>query len=960
MARNVTLSAALICGDVHVGVLARCLKSILDAPGGPAAEEIVIGWNGSDDAAFAAALTAAFGALDGISNLPPLPLGEEATVFFHGTIRVVVHRYAWANNFADARNANWSRTTGEWVYYIDADDLLVGPNDPAYADSLECDPPATATETYPVNGSLVDYFRQLPLHVNVVRAPYNYVSSDKGRPVIRKRRPRAARWSEGHFCWTSEVHEVVVSALGREIGVWAPGFLLVHAPPVSEEDRKVRNQPILAAQVSRLQAEGQAIPATLVYSQAVCLMGNHEFEPASAMFEQAASSYDAGSEDRAYYLLLAARCAMEAEDFERAGKMAVTAIGFSPLRPEGYFAASEASFRMMDFPKCTTWYEAGKDKRPPSGGPMVDDRFERCLRPVAYAGIAYLRDGHYREALEVAEKALKEATEPLALKIKAEAEAAIAFQRIAETASGLASSLLAIGYAKTAKHLLDAVSAFNDFHAVRRAVQERLDAPFVEIPDGTVKTLLLQGHHALTVPLDAVEAPVEAFAALAQAAPEGGSIRVAVTDPKASDSFSIAARVDGINAETLRAIVESHGEIDHLSLAEQMLVVDVKRRKAVVPRTPDVTFFCPVFAEPWGPWRIQQNGTGGSEESVIYLARELQSRGLNVDVYAPLDVTQHRGLHVEGGVYWRPLDAFDPIKRISGIAIAHRAPFAVRMHAFDPKRLFVWHQDAQYHAGWNAAIASTVRNLWVSKWQRDALLKQVMLKPSDSATPFDHFGAVIGNGIPQSALDVPFGERTPLSCAYLSSPVRGLAELLGLWPYICSSFPNATLRVYYGWETLRVFPGMAKAQRTMLARVRKTKNVEYVGRIAQSELERDLVTRSCWAYPCMFAEGFANAGIRATAAGLVPVYRRTAALPEVQFPSPYSVPDVEWSAHGGAKLYATALLQALQDEKDSKIDAGVRQGYRDWAKRWTWDRCATALIAEFERSGALGKQEAVA
>ena len=957
------LSACLIVGDTHVGVLARCLKSLLNAPGGPACDELVIGFNGLDDPAFTEAVATALVKDWGLAEYEYLNALNTGVPITAGPIRLVLHRQKWVEDFSAARNENFSKSSGSWAYYVDADDLFVGADHPAFLDSLEVDPPKAAVESYPVKGSLVDYFAALPAHVNVVLAPYNYVSTDKGRPVIRKRRPRAVRWSEGHFVWTSEVHEVIVSAFGREVPIWAPGFVLVHAPVVAEEARYVRNSEIRDKQVERLKTEGYVLPATLVYAQAIGLMQAHHFAEASEGFEAAARSKDAGVEDRAYYLLMAARCAMEAEDHERAGRMAVSVIDCNPARPEGYLSASEASFRLNEFAKCTAWYEASKGKRLPPAA-MVDDRFERCLRPVAYAGIAYLRSGKFREAAEVADIALKEGSDPVASKVKSEAEERLKRQVVAEHATGLAESLVAMGYLMTARRVLGAVESFDDFLQTRRRIEERLGADAPEIAADTEPMvgawLAEPGVAGVTVPVDAAEDPEVLLAETVGGVPDGVVCRFAAFDPQRGDSFASSARADGIEAERILRMAEQHGDVEALSLADgaksSYLLAEVRRRRgAPNPRVPDVTFFCPVFAEPWGPWRILKDGTGGSEESVVYLARELQSRGYAVDVYAPLDVSRHRGVHVEGGVRWRTIDSFDPVKRVLGATIAHRSPWAIRFQAFDPKRLFVWHQDARYNVGWNAAIAMSVRNLWVSKWQRGELLRAAGINV-EAHSMLDTTGAVVGNGIPQSAIDAPFQPRRPFSCVYTSSPLRGLAQLVELWPFVRSSFPEATLRVYYGWETLRGWGGMAKQQQEQLQAIRDTRGVEHVGRVPQFALERELTGFSQWTYPCMFPEGYCVAGVRAAAAGLVPVYIRNAALPEVQYPSPYSVPQKDWG-QGGSGEYASALLQALQDEKDGKITDAVRQGYRDWARRWTWDHCVSAVEAEFRRSGVFGKAE---
>ena len=303
-----------------------------------------------------------------------------------------------------------------------------------------------------------------------------------------------------------------------------------------------------------------------------------------------------------------------------------------------------------------------------------------------------------------------------------------------------------------------------------------------------------------------------------------------------------------------------------------------------------------------------------------------------------------RGVHVEGGVHWRSLDAFDTIKKVKGTTIVHRAPWSLRIPAIDPDRSYLWHQDADYHMGWNAAVAVRFRHLWVSKWQKERLLGQASL--GDNQTR----GVVCGNGVPFSALEVPFPEtREPLTCVYASSPARGLRNLLEIWNFVLNSFPEARLRVYYGWETVRMYPGMSTYQREMMRVIRNSRNVDYVGRLPQTELEQDIVKYGVWTYPVVFPESFCNMGIRAAAAGLVPVYRREAAMPEIQYPSPWSVPDSDWAATG-AREYVEALLGALEASRSGAVD---RQGFRNYARQWTWARVAEAVIANMKAEGLL-------
>lgn len=952
------LSICLIVGDVQVGVLPRVLWSILERPEGSAADEVVIDWNGQDDKTFSEAISQFGGRL------------SETTV----GVRGVHFNIARGPNprevgFDVARNLNFARATGVWRMYVDADDILAGAEHTAFKDSLEQEPPKEALEAFPVKGTLPEFVMRLPEHVTVVLAPYNYLNSEKGRPLTRKRRPRIVKWDR-YWTWINGVHEILRHVLDREVPVWAPGILLVHQPVEAVMDRVERNAEILTREVQRLNDERQDPGPSVLYSIGAHAMAAEQFDVAMLRFKEAAD-HAPNAEDRLLYHLAAHRCAIELGDYTRAGKFAIDAINPSPERPEGYFAAAEAAFGMKKYEYCIRWYEAGKDKKVPSVA-MLDDRIDRCLRPVRHAGAAYLRMQHYASALEVAEKAIKESAEPFALRVKALAEEGLARQKVSETATAFAESLGRAGFPRRALDVInvasDVLGIAADFRAVKRAMTEKIAANVVMIPPASNAAAFLAdrdfGDVSIEVPLDAVDGSLtETLALAAKDVPDGKSLRVATTDPQSGDPYALATRVDAIPAPKLLSALDVLGDVEDLAFVEDAVDDSGNSTRFVVAKTvvrkkaswtPDITIFAPVFAEPWGPWRILKDGTGGSEESVIYLAREFADRGLNVEVFAPLDNGRHRGVHVEGRVRWFPLDSFDPTKPIPGISIACRAPWALRYQAFTPERTYVWHQDAEYSMGWTPAVARAVRHLWVSKWQRAELLKAVGMKPADPSALFDDTGVVCGDAIPRSAVDTRFPlSRDPFSVVYTSSPLRGLVSLLDIWPMIRASFPDANLSVFYGWATA---PGQTAGYQTyVMDRVRQAKGVEWVGRVPQRELEEILVNKSIWAYPAGatgFPEGYCIAGVRAAAAGLLPVYRRHAAMGETQYPSPWSCPDTTWE-EGGAKDFTEALLGAMQAAKDG-VD---RKPFRAWADGKTWDRVADAILSDIARNQGVKEEK---
>lgn len=978
------LSVCLIVGDAQLSVLARCLKSVVCHPAGPAADEVVIGWNGKEGGRFADVLEEVFGPLAGISDIPPATLSETPVRFTHAVdgvaIQVVIHSFEWKDDFSYARNLNFSHATGVWRAYMDGDDVLATADSVAYRDSLERDPksdvPRDATDAYgvfPENVSLPEFVSKLPEHVNVVLAPYNYVNDPRtGRPLLRKRRPRIMRW-DANWVWVSSVHEIPRHALGKEIPVWCPGVLFVHQPVQEVEERGKRNKPILEQQVRDLLAGGEKVPGPLLYALAGQELEGHCFLPAGDLFRQAVLTTSQWDE-RFFYSLMAGRCYAEAEDWTQASECAKNAIVYCPDRPEGYFFMSEVAFRSVHSDEhCIKWYEAGKDKKA-SGPILADDRFERCLKPVRYAGVAYLRAQRFAEALEVAEKAIREALDPFALKIKDAAEQGLRRGKLIASTLGLAEQLQQGGYPARALALLDLIEVVvgspDDFLRTRFDIAKGVAAVPPDPKGKKLEAWLATrrpGDVGLQLPLDSVEEPSVVLEQVASGTPDGQSLLAFTTDSQVASSYASELRVDAVPAARLLSLLEKHGVVEDLSLLEEELegggptpirhvAARVVVRRPSAPWKADVTFFCPVFMEPWGPWRVLLDGTGGSEESVVYAARELAGRGLNVEVYAPLDDGRHRGVHVEGRVRWKPLGSFDPTKRLTSIAVAHRAPFAVRIHAFDPGRLFVWHQDADYRGDWSAPIAKAVGHFWVSRWQRARLLAAVGLAPGvtrNSHAALDWSGSVIGNGVPASAIDVPFPEkREPLTVAYTSSPMRGLAEFLPLWPEIHSAFPGARLRVYYGWHTTGSRIAAYRAYVMGLVAKLKASGVEWIGRVPQFELERELVQIGTWAYPChAVLEGYCVAGVRAAAAGCAPVYMATGAMLETQYPSPFMCPPTPWG-EGGCLQFKSALLAALEAESTGSrvVD---RQAYRAWASQFTWSRAVGGMLAEWNRRGLL-------
>lgn len=90
----------------------------------------------------------------------------------------------WTDDFAAARNAAWAHATTDYVFWLDADDVLLPPDR--------------------------ERFRQLRATMDpawtAVTMVYHYAFDDQGTPILRFRLPRLVKRRAG-FQWVGRVHE---------------------------------------------------------------------------------------------------------------------------------------------------------------------------------------------------------------------------------------------------------------------------------------------------------------------------------------------------------------------------------------------------------------------------------------------------------------------------------------------------------------------------------------------------------------------------------------------------------------------------------------------------------------------------------------------------------------------------------------------------------------------------------
>lgn len=281
-----------------------------------------------------------------------------------------------------------------------------------------------------------------------------------------------------------------------------------------------------------------------------------------------------------------------------------------------------------------------------------------------------------------------------------------------------------------------------------------------------------------------------------------------------------------------------------------------------------IVIYCGGGYELWDP-RSTKTGIGGSEEAVINISKYLAKLGWTVEVYNNcLDTGNY------DGVVWRNYYEYDKNQKCK-IFIAWRDSAHLNLAPEESYKV-TW-----YHDVWESIYSSKQeieimdKCFVLSNWHKGCFGKHI---------PNEKF-YITRNGI----LPAQFSDkikRDPLACIYASSPDRGLDTLLKQWPEILKSVPEARLHVFYGFtknydEVHKNDQRMLLFKEQIMTQLDKYKDtITYHGRVGHEELAKWFLSCGLWLYPTNFTEISCITGMKAQAAGTIPVTDTVAALDE--------------------------------------------------------------------------------
>lgn len=234
-----------------------------------------------------------------------------------------------------------------------------------------------------------------------------------------------------------------------------------------------------------------------------------------------------------------------------------------------------------------------------------------------------------------------------------------------------------------------------------------------------------------------------------------------------------------------------------------------------------------------GGWEPTDKRLGGTEESIREWAEELAKRGHEVTIY-------RNGMYhnFDYEVLYLPREEYFKDAGDADICINIKSP------EVDPK------EPTLYLTNETDATAKDLSKylgvIWPSQWAVDNI-------------PVNNKTFILPHGY--NPEEIYPGKKVPKQCLYASSPDRGLDTLLRAWPSVVRAHPDATLIVTYGAQEYDL-PSVTFVDAT------------------EEEMNKLYRESDIWAYPCNGGELYCMTGIKAQAAGCIPVYIPTMALKE--------------------------------------------------------------------------------
>jgi len=289
-----------------------------------------------------------------------------------------VFDFKWVDDFSAARNFSFSKATGDWILWLDADDVLLK------------------------GAEIKKLINNTPNDVDAIQMKYYYEVDKHGNVLVEHWKDRLIR-NTNKMDWVGRLHENP-RYLGDYRLVRTEDLGVLHLTDFRRRKRrKDQNIKILKEQ---LKSEGDTPdPRTLFY------LGNsywadEQWEKSITYYEQylTLSGWD---EERYQALISMAKVYISKEQPDKAVDAGLRAIKEKSDYPGGYFVIAEAYFHKEDHEKVIEWTEMGLKKKVPYDSQILINPRDYDLKPLTFMADSLYELGKFEEAIASIDKCLE-------------------------------------------------------------------------------------------------------------------------------------------------------------------------------------------------------------------------------------------------------------------------------------------------------------------------------------------------------------------------------------------------------------------------------------------------------------------------------------------------------------------------------------------------------------------------
>lgn len=340
MSPRPTISATLIVKNAE-DTIRRCVWSFVEH-----VDEVIVVDTGSEDGTL--------GLLDDIA------LSQSHLAVIH---------FDWIDDFAAARNIALDAATGDWMFWVDADDEVI--------DARELR--ALAAEAEDTTGGIY--------------LPYDYAAS---MTFFRERLVR----NDGRYHWRYPIHEVLWCDSSRQVSGTAKSdrVRIVHRREEgSGATSNARNLRIHEAYLRRCASEGSMPDARSFFYYGNDLRSAGRFEESMHRYWQALhrSTWD---DERYQCLHFIGDCLHRLGRLQEAIEANLMAIEIKPDWPDAYYGIAAAHHDLMEWEAVLHWSGLGDDRPVPDTASVLYD-YDYSYWPHVYAAWAAFELGRLEDAL---------------------------------------------------------------------------------------------------------------------------------------------------------------------------------------------------------------------------------------------------------------------------------------------------------------------------------------------------------------------------------------------------------------------------------------------------------------------------------------------------------------------------------------------------------------------------------